>query len=73
MLQIAAQTFIRDKDFGLAVSYCASAEDWPGLGRVVDRVLEEYITNGMEEVAGRSLCYLTIEKGQPNLHDMLQT
>ena len=73
MLQIAAQTFIREKDFGLAVSYCVSAEDWPGLGRVVDRVLEEYIKNGMEKVAGRSLCYLIIEKGQRNSHDMLQT
>ena len=38
---------MEDKEFGLAVSYCASAEDWPGLGRVVDRVLEEYITNGL--------------------------
>jgi nuclear pore complex protein Nup85 len=45
--QVAAQIFVEDKDFGLAVSYCASAEDWPGLGRVVDRVLEEYITNGL--------------------------
>jgi nuclear pore complex protein Nup85 len=30
----------------LAVSFCTSAEDWPGLGRVVNRVLEEYITGG---------------------------
>jgi len=49
--RIAAQTFVQDKDFGLAVSYCASAEDWPGLGRVVDRVLEEFITNGPEHFA----------------------
>jgi nuclear pore complex protein Nup85 len=44
--QIAAQTLIREKDYGLAVSYCSSAEDWRGLGRVVDRVLEEYIISG---------------------------
>lgn len=44
--QIAAQTLVADKDYGLAVSYCISAEDWRGLGRVVDRVLEEYITSG---------------------------
>lgn len=44
--QIAAQTLVNEKDYGLAVSYCTSAEDWPGLGRVVDRVLDEYITSG---------------------------
>jgi len=45
-LQIAAQTLVREKDYGLAVSYCTSAEDWRGLGGVVDRVLEEYIISG---------------------------
>lgn len=45
--QIAAQTLVSDKDYGLAVSYCISAEDWRGLGRIVDRVLDEYITSGM--------------------------
>lgn len=44
--QIAAQMLIQEKDYGLAVSYCTSAEDWPGLGRVVDRVLDEYIISG---------------------------
>ncbi|CAL1715565.1 unnamed protein product [Somion occarium] len=43
---IASQTFLREKNYGLAISYCASAEDWPGLGRVVDCVLDEYITQG---------------------------
>ncbi|KAF7370621.1 Nuclear pore complex protein Nup85 [Mycena sanguinolenta] len=43
--RIAAQTLVREKDYGLAVSYCSSAEDWQGLGRVVDRVLDEYITS----------------------------
>ncbi|KAJ6607496.1 Nup85 nucleoporin-domain-containing protein [Mycena sp. CBHHK59/15] len=44
--RIAAQTLVREKDYGLAVSYCSSAEDWPGLGRVVDRVLDEYVVSG---------------------------
>ncbi|KAK7687336.1 hypothetical protein QCA50_009842 [Cerrena zonata] len=44
--RIAAQTFLREKNYGLAISYCASAEDWPGMGRIVDRVLDEYIING---------------------------
>ncbi|KII87265.1 hypothetical protein PLICRDRAFT_113015 [Plicaturopsis crispa FD-325 SS-3] len=44
--RIAAQTFVQEKDYGLAVSYCTSAEDWPGLGRVVDRVLDEYVVSG---------------------------
>ncbi|KAJ7793463.1 nucleoporin Nup85-like protein [Mycena olivaceomarginata] len=44
--RIAAQTLVREKDYGLAVSYCSSAEDWQGLGHVVDRVLDEYITSG---------------------------
>ncbi|KAJ6581722.1 Nup85 nucleoporin-domain-containing protein [Mycena capillaripes] len=43
--RIAAQTLVHEKDYGLAVSYCSSAEDWQGLGRVVDRVLE-YIIGG---------------------------
>ncbi|KAF7309813.1 Nuclear pore complex protein Nup85 [Mycena indigotica] len=44
--RIAAQSFVREKDYGLAVSYCCSAEDWQGLGRVVDCLLEEYIASG---------------------------
>jgi nuclear pore complex protein Nup85 len=47
--RIAAQTFVQEKEYGLALSYTSSAEDWPGLGRVVDRVLEEYITAGPEQ------------------------
>jgi len=45
-MQIAAQTFVQGKEYGLALSYASSAEDWPGLGRVVDRVLQEYISAG---------------------------
>lgn len=37
---------MREKEYGLAVSYCTSAEDWAGLGRVIDLVLEEYIVQG---------------------------
>ncbi|KAI0630839.1 Nup85 nucleoporin-domain-containing protein [Trametes polyzona] len=44
--RIAAQTFIKEKKYGLAISYCTSAEDWVGLGRAVDLVLEEYIAQG---------------------------
>ncbi|KAG2355971.1 Nup85 nucleoporin-domain-containing protein [Suillus spraguei] len=47
--RIAAQTFVQEKEYGLALSYSSSAEDWPGLGRVVDRVLQEYITAGPEQ------------------------
>ncbi|KAG6332234.1 hypothetical protein ID866_6855 [Astraeus odoratus] len=47
--QIAAQSFVQHKEYGLAISYCSSAEDWPGLGRVVDRVLQEYIRAGPEQ------------------------
>lgn len=32
------------------MSYCISAEDWRGLGRVVDRVLDEYTTSGKGSV-----------------------
>ncbi|KAI0917961.1 hypothetical protein AcW1_006947 [Taiwanofungus camphoratus] len=49
--RIAAQTFMREKEYGLAVSYCASAEDWVGLGRVVDRVLDEFVNQGPERYA----------------------
>lgn len=47
--KIAAQAFVQKKEFGLAISYCSSAEDWPGLGRVIDRVLQEYIHSGPEQ------------------------
>lgn len=44
--RIAAQTFMQEKDYALAVSYYASAEDWPGLGRAVNRILDEYVASG---------------------------
>lgn len=46
LVQVAARTFVQKKEYGLALSYCSSAEDWPGLGRVVDRILQEYIHTG---------------------------
>ncbi|KAM6496834.1 Nucleoporin Nup85-like protein [Amanita muscaria] len=49
--RIAAQTLVQDKHYGLAVSYCISAEDWSGLGRIVNQVLEEYVTSGPESFA----------------------
>lgn len=48
LVQIAARTFVQKKEYGLALSYCSSAEDWPGLGRVVDRILQEYIYAGSD-------------------------
>jgi hypothetical protein len=41
--QIAARAFIEEKNYGLAASYCTSAEDWSGLGHIIDYVLEDYI------------------------------
>ncbi|GLB43373.1 putative nup85 Nucleoporin [Lyophyllum shimeji] len=49
--RIASQTMVQEKEYGLAVAYLISAEDWPGLGRVVDRVLEEYISSGPRNFA----------------------
>ncbi|KAH0836428.1 Nup85 nucleoporin-domain-containing protein [Lanmaoa asiatica] len=49
LVQIAARTFVQKKEYGLALSYSSSAEDWPGLGRVVDRILLEYIHTGPEQ------------------------
>ena len=37
---------MQEKVYGLAVSYYMSAQDWPGLGRVIEHVLNEYINNG---------------------------
>jgi len=53
--RIAAQTLVSDKDYGLAVSYCISAEDWRGLGRVVDRVLDEYTSSGSHQFTSYAL------------------
>ncbi|KAI0690305.1 Nup85 nucleoporin-domain-containing protein [Cytidiella melzeri] len=44
--KIASRTFLAEKEYGLAVAYTSSAEDWPGLGRIVDCVLDEYLKEG---------------------------
>ncbi|KAF9642653.1 hypothetical protein BDM02DRAFT_3105390 [Thelephora ganbajun] len=44
--RIAGKALMSEKQYGLAISYYTSAEDWPGLGRVIDQVLNEYITQG---------------------------
>ncbi|KAG6841451.1 hypothetical protein C0991_010876 [Blastosporella zonata] len=49
--KIAAQSMVSRKEYGLSAAYCISAEDWPGLGRVVERVLEEYILSGPSDFA----------------------
>ncbi|KAH8991666.1 Nup85 nucleoporin-domain-containing protein [Lactarius akahatsu] len=48
---IAAQNFLRRKEYGLGVSYATSAENWTWLGRIVDAVLTEYIKHGPEVFA----------------------
>lgn len=49
--KIAAKRFLIQKEYGAAVAYCTSAEDWPGLGRIVDCVLDEYFTQGPADFA----------------------
>ncbi|KAI5124259.1 hypothetical protein M0805_005108 [Coniferiporia weirii] len=44
--RVAARKLAKLRKYGLAISYCRSAEDWKGLGHIVDSVLEEYILHG---------------------------
>lgn len=37
---------MQEKQYGLAISYYTAAEDWLGLGRAIDQVLNEYISQG---------------------------
>ncbi|KAH9987143.1 nucleoporin Nup85-like protein [Russula compacta] len=48
---IAARNFLKHREYGLAVSYATSAENWTWLGRIVDAVLAEYIKHGPEVFA----------------------
>ncbi|KAJ4479675.1 nucleoporin Nup85-like protein [Lentinula edodes] len=50
--KIASTMLVRSRDYGMAVTYSTSAEDWTGLGRVIDAVLDEYIQNGPVVFAG---------------------
>jgi nuclear pore complex protein Nup85 len=45
--QIAAGNFLKHREYGLAVSYATSAENWTWLGRIVDSILAEYIEHGL--------------------------
>ena len=45
--QIAARNFLHHQEYGLAVSYATSAENWTWLGRIVDGVLDRYIKHGL--------------------------
>ncbi|KIK60507.1 hypothetical protein GYMLUDRAFT_43830 [Collybiopsis luxurians FD-317 M1] len=44
--KIASVTYARSRNYGIAISYSISAEDWPGLGRIIDAVLQEYVHHG---------------------------
>lgn len=44
--RIAGKALVQEKQYGLAISYYTSSEDWPGLGRAIDQVLNEYIVQG---------------------------
>ncbi|KAF8587870.1 hypothetical protein K439DRAFT_1630322 [Ramaria rubella] len=47
--RIAARTFAGLKQYPLAVSYYTSAEDWPGVGQIVDLLLAKSIAVGPKE------------------------
>jgi len=47
--QIAARTFIDLKHYYLAISYYTSAEDWTGVGRVVDLMLAKSLSAGPKD------------------------
>ncbi|KLO17911.1 hypothetical protein SCHPADRAFT_820586 [Schizopora paradoxa] len=44
--RIAARKLTKLKKYGLAVAYSRSAEDWLGLGHIIDSLMEEYILHG---------------------------
>lgn len=39
--------YVRDKEYGLAISHAISGEDWAGVGIIINRVLDEYIISGL--------------------------
>lgn len=45
-VQVVAQHLTRDKHYGLAISYCAFANDVRGVGRIAILLLEEYVQHG---------------------------
>ncbi|CUA74624.1 Nuclear pore complex protein Nup85 [Rhizoctonia solani] len=44
--KVVAQHLTREKNYGLAISYCAFAKDVRGVGRIATLLLEEYVQNG---------------------------
>ncbi|CAE7174105.1 unnamed protein product [Rhizoctonia solani] len=44
--KVVAQHLTREKNYGLAISYCAFANDVRGVGRIATLLLEEYVQNG---------------------------
>ncbi|KAJ2911868.1 hypothetical protein MD484_g8548, partial [Candolleomyces efflorescens] len=48
---ISARAFIEERNYGLAASYCTSAEDWSGLGHIIDYVLEDHIAEHAAAIA----------------------
>ncbi|KAN0115630.1 Nup85 Nucleoporin domain containing protein [Russula decolorans] len=48
---IAARNFLQHQQYGLAISYATSAENWTWLGRIVDAILAQYIQHGPEVFA----------------------
>ncbi|KDN40916.1 hypothetical protein RSAG8_07784, partial [Rhizoctonia solani AG-8 WAC10335] len=44
--KVVAQYLTREKNYGLAISYCAFAKDVRGVGRIATLLLEEYVQNG---------------------------
>ncbi|CAE6471663.1 unnamed protein product [Rhizoctonia solani] len=44
--KVVAQHLTREKSYGLAISYCAFAQDVRGVGRIATLLLEEYVQNG---------------------------
>ncbi|QRV74335.1 nuclear pore complex protein Nup85 [Ceratobasidium sp. AG-Ba] len=47
--KVVAQHLTREKMYGLAVSYCAFANDARGVGRIATLLLEEYIQHGSKK------------------------
>ncbi|EIN09429.1 hypothetical protein PUNSTDRAFT_85773, partial [Punctularia strigosozonata HHB-11173 SS5] len=59
--RIGAQLLVQQKQFAEAISFAASGEDWPGLGRIVDQILQEYIDHGpvvFARLVGKTIPFL---------------
>ncbi|KZW00006.1 hypothetical protein EXIGLDRAFT_723166 [Exidia glandulosa HHB12029] len=45
----AARIFLQQADYGLAISYYLSAEDYAGIGRAANRLLDEFVEHGPQK------------------------